>query len=76
MSVGSLSVKEWKDENGKLNRVRTTVQTYGSIYKRNIEETGSFRIVYECTGDRKQESSYKVKLTNQFITVGREQIWI
>ena len=76
ISVGSLSVKEWTDENGKLNSVKTTVQTYGSIYKRNIEETGSFRIVYECTGDRKQESSYKVKLTNQFITVGREQIWI
>ena len=71
-----MSVKEWTDENGKLNSVKTTVQTYGSIYKRKIEETDSFRIVYECTGDRKQESSYKVKLTNQFITVGREQIWI
>ena len=67
-----MRLKEWKDDKGKLNKVRTTVQTYGTIYKRKIEETGSFRIVYECTGDRKQASSYKVKLTNQFITVGRE----
>ena len=76
VSVGSLMQKTWTDDDGKQHVDHKTTQTRTESYRHEFENSGSFRIIFENEGDRKNPSSWKIKLTNQYIDVGREQIWI
>lgn len=75
--IGSLLQKQWDDEDtGKRHTSHTTSQTLYENYNREFDNSGAFRIYYKCEGDKKSSSSYSIMLTNQFIKVGRNQIWI
>ena len=76
VSVGSIFVKSWTDKEGKSHSDRSSVQSRFEPYDLEFDNEGSFRIIYSVTGDRKDPASWKAKLTNQFITVGRDQVWI
>lgn len=74
--VGSLLLKEW-NKDGKNFQSRKTTQFVDYLINRDVENVSQFKIIYVCEGDKTKEASYKMKLTNQFITYGvREQKWI
>ena len=76
IAIGTLVTKEWTDEAGKPHIVHSTTQIVGENIDRQTENSGSFRITYKVQGDKKSEDSYHLLLTNQYITIGRNQIWI
>lgn len=76
IAIGTLTTKEWTDEAGKQHAMHSTTQIVGENIDRHTDDSGSFRITYKVQGDKKSEDSYHLLLTNQYITIGRNQIWI
>lgn len=76
ITVGTIMQKEWTPEGGTRQVSHSTTQARSSAYARHFDNDGSFKIVFKCEGARKEESSWKTILTNQFITFGRAQTWI
>lgn len=78
ITVGTLLLKEWTPEGGGQRQyVHKTQQIKFDYYKHTFENSGSFKIIFQVQGDRRQESSYKTFLTNQYIQFGlRAQAWI
>lgn len=69
--------REWTPEGGKKQYQYKTQQSRFEPYHREFPNEGSFQIMFKCDGDRKDESSYHMFLTNQFINFGiRTQAWI
>ena len=76
IAIGTCMTSEWTDEAGKAHATHSTTQIVGKNIDRQTENSGSFRITYKVQGDKKSEDSYSLLLTNQYITIGRNQIWI
>lgn len=75
--AGSLLQCDWEDDDGHPHSLRTTQQSKFDSYNHVFDNEGAFKIVYQCNGDRKDEESYQVFLTNQFINFGiRTQAWV
>lgn len=77
IAVGTLMQREWTPEGEEKQYQHKTQQSRFNAYNREFPNDGSFQIIFKCDGDRKEEDSYKILLTNQFINFGlRAQAWI
>lgn len=77
LAVGTLLQKEWNTKAGKKMIQRKTIQSVSEGYNREFDNNGSFKIVFQTTGDAKDPDSYKIWLTNQYIQFGvRNSAWI
>lgn len=76
IAIGTCMTSEWTDKEGKAHATHSTTQIVDKNIDRQTENSGSFRITYKVQGDKKSEDSYSLLLTNQYITIGRNQIWI
>lgn len=74
--IGTLLLKEYQDEEGKSRTSHTAQQLQFEMVNRAYENAGAFRMYFKCNGDKTKAESYTKYMTNQYINVGRTQIWI
>lgn len=76
IAVGSLLEMQWNDSEGTQHYSHKTRQTVFTAQNIDFDPNGTFRLIWKCNGDKKNPESYRLYLTNQFITFGRHQTWI